>query len=103
MSGRGNLLGAGLVLIPVGIVLLVLELTVAGAVCLGAGWLLVLAALVSALRSPSESLTRRGPTPVPTFVVATALAGAAVAAEEPLAGVAIGYVAVLWFCIRFWR
>lgn len=103
MIGRGNLAVAGLILIPAGIVLLAEDVDAAGTVCLASGWLLVGAAILAAARSahggesPLQPRRRSGP----TFIAATALAGAAVASQEPLAGVAVGYVAVLWFCVRF--
>jgi hypothetical protein len=96
------LAAAGLVLVPVGVVLLAAGVTVAGTVCLAAGWLLVVAAVAHALRNPGTG----GPAwrgTLPTFIVATAGAAVAVGAEEPLAGALVSYLAVLWLCVRFWH
>lgn len=71
---------------------------------LAAGWFLALAAIALALRDPHEPPP--GPMPrwmgPPTFVMATAVSAVAISAVEPLAGVGVAYVALLWFYARFW-
>jgi hypothetical protein len=102
---RRDLALAGLVLIPVGLVTMAMADSPVGSVVLVAGWLLAFGALVWAFRAPSERqppLVPRGWGP-PSFIMATSVAAVGVGAEEPLAGVGIAYVAVLWFCLRFWE
>lgn len=104
-DSRGNLAVAGLVLIPAGIVLVVGGVVAAGAVLLGAGWLLTIVALVLAANAARQGppLFASRPLGPPTFILATAVAAIGVGSQEPLAGVAVGYLAVLWSCVRFWR
>jgi hypothetical protein len=93
---------AGLVLIPSAAVAFDAELDVAGSIVLAAGWLL---ALVPVLAIPLAD--RFGGTPQPhsrggpTFIMVTAVAGVGIATEEPVAGLAVTYFALLWFYARF--
>jgi hypothetical protein len=59
--------------------------------------------LLRAFRDPSTPRPRFGVGP-PSFIMATSVAAVGVSTEanEPLAGVAITLVAVLWFYTRFW-
>ena len=102
---RANLAVAGLILIPAGLALMVGGVVAAGAVLLGAGWLLAILALVLAANAARQGppLFASRPLGPPTFILATAVAAIGVGSQEPLAGVAVCYIAVLWFCVRFWR
>jgi hypothetical protein len=95
---------AGLVLIPSGGILFAAGLEVAGGIVFWGGWVLaigsivVLAVRISFLGRQISSDFHFSP--LPTFIFTTAAAG--IAAEFPEAGAALGYVALLWFYLR-WR
>jgi hypothetical protein len=101
---RRRLVLAGLILIPIGALLLSLDLDVAGTIAFAGGWAL---ALLPILLVPVEWLRGRQADapfrrmPWPTFILATGLAGITIGAKSPEAGVAIGYIAVLWFYARW--
>jgi hypothetical protein len=101
---RRRLVLAGLILIPIGGLLLSTDLDVAGLVIFAAGWVL---ALLPILLVPIEWLRGRQADapfrrmPWPTFILATALAGITIGVESPEAGVAVGYIALVWFYVRW--
>ncbi len=92
----------GLVLIPVAAAMFAADLQVAGSIALGMGWLL---ALVPVLAIPVTDRLAGMPQPRsrggPTFIMVTAVAGVGVATEHPVAGLAVTYVALVWFYARF--
>ena len=93
---------SGLVLIPIAAAMFVADLGVAGSISLGFGWLLALVPvfaipLSDKMRGTPQSRSRGGP----TFIMVTAVAGVGLAATEPVAGLAVTYVALVWFYARF--
>src|SRR3954452_14410150 len=101
---RRALVLSGLILIPFGAVLIARGLDVAGPIVFGAGWFLALAPILSV---PIQWLRgRQADAPfrrmrVQTFILAAALAGLTVGTQSPEAGVALGYVALVWFYVRW--
>jgi hypothetical protein len=94
---------AGLLLIPLGAVAYLLELTTAGAVLLVAGFGLGLSLLLSPLidrLTKSDHDLNIAPALLPTFIGATLAAAAARASEDWTVACGIGYVALVWIYLR---
>lgn len=95
---------AGLVLVPLGAAMLMLDFSIAGSVTLAFGWTLALAPIVvlpiKQWRGRAAPAPRR-PKVAPTFILAAALSAAGVASQAPEAALVLGYIAVVWFYARW--
>ena len=96
-------LEAGIVLMPIGLGCLLLGLEVAGVVLVAGGFAIGLAPiLLGAIGRGGDRPSRPGHPALPTFTVWFIVIAAGAVAVEPLAAMALGWLALLWVYLRVW-
>ncbi|MDQ3728413.1 MAG: hypothetical protein M3355_02375, partial [Actinomycetota bacterium] len=102
MLSRGDIVIAGLVLIPVGIALALTTDSTLGLIVIVGGWILTVGALTAAVLRPHGVVdTQRGYHM--EIILTLGCAAVAAIAASVLAGTAVSWVALLWFTAAHWR
>jgi hypothetical protein len=102
MLTRGGTVVAGLVLIPIGIALALASDSTLGPIVIVGGWILTVGTLtLAALRPHGVVDTQRGYNM--EIILTLGCAAVAAIAASVLAGIAVSWVALLWFTAAHWR